>query len=140
MPEFKTPFAESMQPASVAADPKTAAEMRKAQQEEYGRYVAAELIQIDGVTAFLPGHAVPIGHVSDDGPVYPSQVMLRTPQVERQVAAAQAGGTPLADAKPAGNATAEEWRAYAVAQGLEEDVAASLGRDELRDRFADTTG
>lgn len=34
--------------------------------------------------------------------------------------------------KPAGNASVEEWRAYAVAQGMDADEADSQSRDELR--------
>jgi hypothetical protein len=74
---FKQPFATEVQPEQVGDDPKTAAELRKAQEEEYGKYVAATRIEIDGVLAFMPGHPVPAGHVSDDGPVYPSQVVPR---------------------------------------------------------------
>lgn len=139
MTEFKTPFATEIQPAAVAALPRAAAELLKAQQEEYGRYIAASLIQIDGANAFLPGHAVPVSMVSDTGPVYPNQVMLRTPAVERQVAAATSTDATdpsgEQDQKPAGNATAEEWRAYAIDHGVPEDEAAGMGRDELRARF-----
>lgn len=92
--KFKTPFATEMQPVAGGDDPRTAAQLRKAQEEEYGQYVAAELILIDGVPAFAPGHPVPAGHVSDDGPVRPSQVMRRTPKAEQQVAERQAGSEP----------------------------------------------
>jgi hypothetical protein len=40
------------------------------------------------------------------------------------------------DDRPAGNASQEEWHAYAVAQGMPEDEAASLSRNELRDRYS----
>lgn len=40
------------------------------------------------------------------------------------------------DDRPSGNASAEEWRAYAVAHGMSEEEAESLSRNELRDRFA----
>jgi hypothetical protein len=93
-PKFKTPFASEIQPLTLGDDPQTAAELRRAQEEEYGQYVAAELILIGGVPAFQPGHAVPAGHVSDDGPVFPSQVMRRTPKVVEKVAEKQAGSEP----------------------------------------------
>lgn len=37
--------------------------------------------------------------------------------------------------RPAGNASAEDWRAYALTQGATEDEVADLSRNELRDRF-----
>ena len=36
------------------------------------------------------------------------------------------------DGPPARNASAEEWRAFAVSQGLDEAEAAGMSRDELR--------
>lgn len=36
---------------------------------------------------------------------------------------------------PAGNATAEEWRAYAVTRGMAPDEANALSRDQLRDAY-----
>lgn len=44
---------------------------------------------------------------------------------------------PDPDARPAGNASADEWRAYAVARGMSQEEADGLGRDELRDRFTE---
>jgi len=38
--------------------------------------------------------------------------------------------------KPAGNASHDEWVAYAVAQGVDQEEAEALSRDQLRDRFA----
>lgn len=37
---------------------------------------------------------------------------------------------------PKANASTDEWRAYAVANGVPEAEAADLSRNELRDRFA----
>ncbi len=37
--------------------------------------------------------------------------------------------------RPAGNASHEKWAEYAVSQGMTEDEAAGLSRDELRDRY-----
>lgn len=36
---------------------------------------------------------------------------------------------------PAGNASGEEWRAYAVSQGMSPEEADSMARDELRARY-----
>ena len=36
---------------------------------------------------------------------------------------------------PAGNASHEEWRAYAVGQGMDLDEAGALTRDQIRMRF-----
>lgn len=44
--------------------PSTAEELRAAQAEEYGTYVAKERILIDGVLAFNVGDAVPVSHVT----------------------------------------------------------------------------
>lgn len=93
-PAFKTPFATEIQPLTTGDDPQTAEALRKAQEDEWGQYVAAELILIGGVPAFHPGHAVPAGHVSDRGPVLPSQVVRRTPTVEKKVAEQQSGAEP----------------------------------------------
>jgi hypothetical protein len=37
--------------------------------------------------------------------------------------------------QPAGNGTAEEWRAYALTQGATEDEVAGMSRNDLRDRY-----
>lgn len=37
--------------------------------------------------------------------------------------------------RPAGNASAEDWRAYALTQGATEDEVADLSRNELRDAY-----
>lgn len=60
--------------------------------------------------------------------------MDRSRRWER-IAAGGDTGTPTAADRPAGNAGADAWRAYAVAQGMSEDEAAGLSRDDLRDRY-----
>lgn len=37
--------------------------------------------------------------------------------------------------EPAGNASKDEWREFALAQGASEDEVADLSRNDLRDRF-----
>lgn len=37
--------------------------------------------------------------------------------------------------EPAGNASHDDWVAYAVSQGMSEDEAEALSRDELRDLY-----
>jgi hypothetical protein len=39
------------------------------------------------------------------------------------------------DGNPSGNASHEDWVAYAVSQGVDQDEAEALSRNELRDRF-----
>jgi hypothetical protein len=39
-------------------------------------------------------------------------------------------------AMPRGNASHEQWRAYAISQGMTQDEAANLTRDQIRSRFA----
>jgi hypothetical protein len=39
------------------------------------------------------------------------------------------------DTRPAGNASHDEWAAYAVSQGMSEEEAAGKSRDELRDLY-----
>lgn len=51
----------------------TAEDRRAVQLAEYGTYVAAEVIFLDGVRAFNEGDAVPVSHV-DRGVVDVSQV------------------------------------------------------------------
>lgn len=140
-PKFKTPFAEydQVQEQLRASDPaelaRTAAELARAQAEEYGQYVAAEKIYVGPALAFDVGHRVPASSVSDIGPVYPSQVAL-LPSAQRNAELASVQPPSVGEPQPLGNASAEEWRAYAVAHGLAEDEAAHLSRDELRARFA----
>lgn len=55
---------------------------------------------------------------------------------EREKAAKGGGSSPApADGAPAGNASVEDWRAYALTQGATEDDIKDLSRDDLRDRF-----
>lgn len=44
-------------------DPNSAAALRKAQEVEYGTWIATEEISINGVRAFNKGDAVPVSHV-----------------------------------------------------------------------------
>lgn len=61
-------------------------EYAKAQEAEYGTYVAKDAISIDGVRAFNPGHAVPKSHV-DRGLVDASQVVKVGTKAAETVAA-----------------------------------------------------
>lgn len=49
----------------MADKPMTLEQHMAALAKEYGTYVAVEEIDIDGVRAFNPGHAVPVSHVSN---------------------------------------------------------------------------
>lgn len=54
----------------TTAEAGSAEERRQQIQKEYGAYVAAESITINGALAFAPGHPVPISHVE----AYPALV------------------------------------------------------------------
>lgn len=56
------------------SEPTTVAELKAAQEAEYGTYVAAHPIFINGVRAFNAGDPVPVSHVKD-GVVAKSQVV-----------------------------------------------------------------
>ena len=61
------------------------------------------------------------------------------PVVDTEVAAGPSESAGQGDPegeKPAGNASLEEWRAYALANGKSEDDLVDLKRDEIRDLFA----
>jgi hypothetical protein len=68
---------------------------------------------------------------------------LRDGEVDRlvtmQAITEEGAGTPAdpptGDEKPAGNASHDEWVAYAVSQGVDQDEAEAKSRDELRDLF-----
>lgn len=57
--------------------PTSAEELRQEQAREYGQYVAAEVVFIDGVRAFNQGDPVPASHVKR-GVVDKSQVTAVT--------------------------------------------------------------
>jgi electron transfer flavoprotein alpha/beta subunit len=42
---------------------------------------------------------------------------------------------PTVTARPAGNASREEWIDYAISAGADQDVVANMTRDEIRDTF-----
>jgi len=70
----------------TAPVPATAAELREAQQKEYGTYVAVVPIDVNGARAFNPGDAVPVSHV-DSGVVAADQVAKVTTKAGREAAA-----------------------------------------------------
>lgn len=48
-----------------------------------------------------------------------------------------ASGDPVVGVEqPSGNASADEWRAYAISQGASEDDVKDLGRNQLRDKYS----
>ncbi|GAB3884584.1 hypothetical protein [Terrabacter terrigena] len=93
-----------------------------AQKAEWGTYVAAEPIDINGARAFNPGDAVPLSHV-ENGVVHPSSVTKA--QVD----------------PPARNASREQWAAYALTRdGVTEPDIADLSRDQLVETYAPKEG
>jgi hypothetical protein len=68
------------------------------------------------------------------GEPMPGAVVAPAPEEEADEEAAE---EPVEDdGLPKGNASREEWAAYALAHGLTEDEVGPLTRDEIRDRFA----
>lgn len=67
-------------------------ELRQAQADEYGEYIAIEPITVDGVRAFNTGDAVPRSHVSG-GVVDEAQVARRTTKAAAKAKAAATEGT-----------------------------------------------
>ena len=66
--------------------PITAAQFREVQGEEYGQYVAAQTIFIDGARAFNVGDPVPASHV-DRGVVAADEVKSITTKAGKALAA-----------------------------------------------------
>lgn len=69
------------------------------------------------------------GDVHADEPA--TQEKLETEHAEQ----ATSGEPIVALAVPAGNASADDWRAYAIASGATPEEVADLGRNDLRDRY-----
>jgi hypothetical protein len=80
--------------------------------------------------------------VALDGEVGVSRVEAPAPAVLSQPGEPENPGQPVEGAEdippPAGNATREEWAAYAVSQGLHPDEAAQLKREEIKARIVGT--
>jgi len=69
----------------TAPTPATAEELREAQRKEYGTFVAAGPININGVRAFNAGDPVPVSHV-ESGVVFTEQVLKVTTKAGRDAA------------------------------------------------------
>lgn len=73
--------------------------------------------------------------VKDPAPWMAQGWLLMSDQEAEQVAREQ---DPLLPVRPAGNASREEWFAYAMAQpNADEAFWSPLTRDEIREKFAD---
>lgn len=72
------------------------------------------------------------------GPDQTAVLQAENEALKARLAALEAGGAPAsAAAKPAGNASTEAWRNWAVVHGgMDVDEANSLSRDQLAERFA----
>lgn len=134
-------------------------EYLKAQAEEYGRFVAAQDITHDGGLAYAAGQPVPVSNVVRYGYLANGLVITAeqaakdreaaTAKAEEERAAAERDalaahraalkdlGIPRqrADGEPAGNASTEEWRIYAISKGATAEQVADLSRNELREQF-----
>lgn len=124
----------------------TVEDLRAARREEYGKYVAAEEIYIDGVLAFGIGFPVPVSHTEEypqllepdaEGklPVITAGEYLKAQEEKAQAAEAAAVAEP-----PSAAGARTAWVRYARAQGAPEtDLAAvkdgGLGRNELAEKY-----
>lgn len=70
-------------------------------------------------------------------PVVGGDVNVADPDAQeaKEQAATAAATLPDVD-RPAGNASHDDWKAYAVSQGMDRGEADSLSRNELRDRYS----
>lgn len=92
-----------------------------AKQPLLGRSVIREEIFVAG--SELPDWAAALvgDHVYEDGDIPPSELT--------------ASGDSAA--QPAGNASQEAWRSYALAKGADSAEIENLSRDQLRDKFGE---
>ena len=97
-----------------------------------------------GVLKPVEAAASPTAVLGGEGGV--SRVEAPPPVAVAEPVPPEEPGQPVADALdipvPAGNASREEWAAYAVTQGLHPDEAAGLKREEIKARIvpADEAG
>jgi len=90
-----------------------------------------------GVVYIYQGGQVPAGQ-SDDWieQHLRSKMIVKGDYVPEAQQAPDSDAAPAADEKPSGNASHDEWAAYAVSQGMSQDEAEALSRNELRDLYA----
>ncbi len=75
----------------------------------------------------------------DDSEQAPTPAAATEPATEpaaESIAGPPAAAPPADDKMPARNGSADAWRAYAIAHGMDPDEAAELSRDQLVERFA----
>lgn len=77
----------------TAPAPQTVEDRERERAAEYGKYVAVQAIDINGVRAFNVGDAVPIGHV-DRGVVHKDSVRTVSSKAGQQAVAAVTDPTP----------------------------------------------
>lgn len=126
----------------------TKTEDRRAERErEYGTYVAAEEIRIDGVLAFGIGHPVPVSHTEefpqllkkDTGADRAPVVTVEEYEAMREAEVKEAEAAEVAEA-PLPEDGRSKWVKYAAAQGAPADELATLRdggltRDELAEKY-----
>jgi len=124
----------------------TAASLRAEQEKEYGTYVAAEEIRIDGVLAFGIGYPVPVSHTeeypqllqrAEDGTV--PVVTVEEYRAAQEQKAAEAEAEAVAT-EPAADGARSKWVAFAQAQGAPDSelvkvADGGLSRDELAAKY-----
>lgn len=123
----------------------TAEDLRAEREKEYGTYVAAEEIRIDGVLAFGVGFPVPLSHLeefpqllepNDDGSVPVVTVDEYVAKKEAEDKKADAAEVP----EPTPDAGRSAWVKFAASKGAPDTELAKvadggLGRDDLAAKY-----
>ena len=88
-----------------------------------------------GPEVFNPGiHAYQGNRPVKGGEVHVDDTDVQA-AAEKEHAQAAVSGELFTSDRPAGNASKADWKAYAVAQGADEDEAEAMSRDELREQY-----
>lgn len=86
--------------------------------ETYRNAVTGRVIEVDEIDPALEGNVRWVRD-SASAPASAEEVVVEEELLEQ----------------PSGNASADEWRAFAVAAGMDEETAAGLSRNELREYY-----
>lgn len=135
-PEIHTSGPKGIRPGEVFVDDHGKQEKRE---QEFAELVLADQVDANEAVASEVPDLDARGDLglSDPGSaeIGAAQATEEPTGAEGDAAAGSEEQPDTAVERPAGNASTEDWQRYAVSQGMSEDEANSLGRDELRDRF-----